>query len=413
MCDGESKDGGSLDDLMGAIDAFLGGPPVEITAYELGEHLIRLRHGLDLLELRFAREAALFAGTDEYEAQGSTSPVDWVRHQCAMSGNAAARAIATGEQAEALPASVAALEAGRIGFAHLSLLAGTARALAGPAAAPRFDEGPLLALALEHSVSRFGFDCTHARHAGDAAGVLAEQVNAVEQRRLEMSKGEDGNLTLHGRFDPVAGATIAVALEVLCARIGVGDERCRARRLADGLVELATHALDHGFASERGTVRPHLQLTASVETVMGLAGAPGGELEYAGVVPAATVQRLACDASIRRVLLGPSSQVLDAGRARRVPSAAARAALRVRDRGCVWPGCERPASWTTAHHVLHWGEGGSTEVSNLVLLCHRHHWSVHEGGWQVVRTEGREVLAIPPAHPYQSWARAPNGVPAR
>jgi hypothetical protein len=412
MCDGGDKNNGSLGVLMQAIDSFLEGPPVEITAYELGEHLIRLRHGLDLLELRFARDAAVFATTTEYEAQGSTSPVDWVRHQCAMSGNAAARAIATGEQAAALPASVAALEAGRIGFAHLSLLAGTARALAGAGAAPRFEEGPLLALALEHSVSRFGFDCTHARHAGDAAGVLAEQVNAVEQRRLEMSKGEDGNLTLHGRFDPVGGATIAVALEVLCARAGAGDERCRARRLADSLVELATHALDHGFASERGSVRPHLQLTASVETVMGLVGAPGGELEYAGVVPAATVQRLACDASIRRVLLGPSSQVLDVGRARRVPSAPARAALRVRDRGCVWPGCERPASWTTAHHVLHWGEGGSTEVANLVLLCHRHHWSVHEGGWRVVRTEGREVLAIPPSHPYASWARAPDGVPA-
>jgi hypothetical protein len=42
MCDGESKTDGSLDDLMGAIDAFLGGPPVEITPYELGAHLIRL-----------------------------------------------------------------------------------------------------------------------------------------------------------------------------------------------------------------------------------------------------------------------------------------------------------------------------------------------------------------------------------
>ena len=90
MCDGESKDGGSLDGLMGAIDAFLDGPAVEITASDLGARLIRLRHGLDLLELRFARDAALFATTNEYEAQGSTSPVDWVRHQCAMSGNAAA-----------------------------------------------------------------------------------------------------------------------------------------------------------------------------------------------------------------------------------------------------------------------------------------------------------------------------------
>jgi Domain of unknown function (DUF222) len=262
-------------------------------------------------------------------------------------------------------------------------------------------------------VSRFSFDCTHARHAADAAGVLAEHVTAVEHRRLELTKCEDGRVAMRALFDSVGGATVRVALEALCGRSGFGDQRTRARRLADGLVELASHALDHGCATERGSTRPHLQLTASVETVLGLTGAPGGDLEFAGAVPAATVQRLACDASIRRVLLGANSEVIDFGRARRMPPPAARAALRVRDRGCVWPGCDRPASWTTAHHVLHWGHGGSTEVPNLVLLCHRHHWSVHEGGWQVVRTDRREVLAIPPTHAYQSRARAPDGVAAR
>jgi len=213
-----------------------------------------------------------------------------------MSGNAAARSIATGESAGSLPASVAALEEGRIGFAHLALLAGTARAVTGTAAETSFDERPLLGLALEHSVSRFAFDCTHARHAADAAGVLAEHVTAVENRRLDMSRCEDGRVAFHALFDPVGGATVRVALEALCGRSGLGDERTRARRLADGLVELASHALDHSFATERGSTRPHLQLTASVETVMGLVGAPGGDLEYAGAVPAATVQRIACDA---------------------------------------------------------------------------------------------------------------------
>jgi Domain of unknown function (DUF222) len=408
MCDGAGRTT-SLEGLLQAIAAFVEGPALELTPSALGEYLIRLRHGIDRLELGFARAAAAFAATQEYEAQGSTSPIDWVRHQCAMSGNAAARSIATGEQAPQLPASVAALEDGRIGFAHLSLLAGTARALSGTAGDAGFDEAPLLALALEHSVSRFGFDCTHARHAADAAAVLAQQVSAVESRRLEFSRCEDGRLAFRGMLDPVGGAILRVALAPLSAPSGVGDERSRERRLADGLVELANHALDHGFATEGRGPRPHLQLTASVETMQGLAGAPGGELEFAGVVPAATVQRLACDASIRRVLLGPDSAVLDVGRALRVPSAAGRAALRVRDRGCVWPGCERPASWTSAHHVRHWGHGGMSDLPNLVLLCHRHHWMVHEGGWQVVRTEHREVLAIPPAHPYRSWTRAPDG----
>ena len=408
MCDGVGNTK-SLRSLMGDIERFVGAP-VETTPAELGERLIELRHGIDLLELRFAREAAVFAATDEYEVQGSTSPIDWVRHQCAMSIGAAARSVATGEQVDRLPASVAALEAGRIGFAHLGLLAGTARAVQGSETG--FDERPLLELALEHSVSRFARDCTQARHAADAAAVLAEHVGLVASRRLELTRCEDGRIVIRGLLDPVGGAALRLALAPLTAPKGVDDDRSRERRCADALVELAMHTLDHGFATERGSTRPHLQLTASVETVMGMPGAPGGDLEFAGAVPAATVQRLACDASVRRVLLGPDSAVIDVGRALRVPSGAARAALRVRDGGCVWPGCDRPASWTTAHHVLHWGHGGATNLDNLVLLCHRHHWAVHEGGWQLVRTEGRRVLAIPPSHPYRSWTRAPDGVGA-
>ena len=92
------------------------------------------------------------------------------------------------------------------------------------------------------------------------------------------------------------------------------------------MVEVASHALDVGAVPTSGGASTHLQLTASVETVIGLDGTSGGELEFAGVVPAATVQRLACDARIRRVLLGPNSAVIDVGRALRLPSAAARAA---------------------------------------------------------------------------------------
>ena len=135
-------------------------------------------------------------------------------------------------------------------------------------------------------------------------------------------------------------------------------------------MEIALHALDLGAVPSTGGASTHLQLTASVETVMGLEGAPGGELEFAGAVPAATVQRLACAARVRRILLGPKSAVTDVGRARRIPGPAARAALRVRAGGCEWPGCDRPVAFTNAHHFVHWGHDGATEVPNLVLLCY-------------------------------------------
>jgi hypothetical protein len=394
--------------LLDAVRAFVDRPAVACTQAELGERLIQLRHGIDLLELGFAVQAAAFAATDEFEVQGSVSPVDWVRHHCRISGHAAARALTTGEQAPQLPAAVAALEAGQIGSAHLSLLAATARAIGtGPSGTP-FDERPLLSLALEHSVSRFGFDCTHARHVADAAAVLADHLSGVEARRLELIRCEGGGLALRGCFDPVAAAAIRTALEPLARPTGYGDTRSREQRNGDALVELVTHCLDAGVIPATSGQRTHLQLTASVETVQGLSGAPGGELEFAGVVPAATVQRLACDASIRRILLGPDSAVIDVGRALRLPAGPTRAALRVRDQGCVWPGCERPVTWCNAHHVLHWSHGGVTELPNLVLLCYRHHWMVHEGGWQLLRYDHQQVLAISPFHPHRSWTRAPT-----
>jgi hypothetical protein len=57
-------------------------------------------------------------------------------------------------------------------------------------------------------------------------------------------------------------------------------------------------------------------------------------------------------------------------------------ALVVRDRHCRFPGCDRPAHWTQAHHALAWDDGGFTDHDNLVLLCSRHHHRIHRPGWK-------------------------------
>ena len=305
----------------------------------------------DLLELEFSVEAARFADTDEYDQQGSVSPVDWIRHNCRMSGRAAASAVCVGEQASKVPRSIDAMSSGRVGFGHLALLASTARALTGSSTSAGFDEEPLLSKALEHSVSRFRHDCAHARHAADAQAFLAEHVDAVEARSLKLLPVENGGLIVRGFLDGVGGATLRTALEPLARKSGADDRRDRERRLADALIELAGHGLDHRLMPQGRSCRPHLQVTTTLETLMGLVGAPAGELEFCGPIPAATVQRLGCDAAITRVLLGPGSKVVDVGRTRRVPAASTRQALTVRDRGCVWPGCDRPAAWTQVHHM--------------------------------------------------------------
>jgi hypothetical protein len=132
-------------------------------------------------------------------------------------------------------------------------------------------------------------------------------------------------------------------------------------------------------------------------------------MEFSTPISSLTVQRLACDASITRVVFGPNSVVVDVGRATRSVSAPTRRALNARDQHCQWPGCERTASFSAAHHLVHWIQGGATELPNLLLLCHRHHWMVHEGGWKLARSDEDRLLAIPPTYDCYS-ARAPDVV---
>jgi hypothetical protein len=122
------------------------------------------------------------------------------------------------------------------------------------------------------------------------------------------------------------------------------------------------------------------------------------ELEGFGPIPLETAFRLACDCSVTRVIMRGDSEVLDLGRSTRLVSAAIRKAVVIRDRGCVFPGCERPPAWCDAHHLVWWERGGHTEVSNVCLLCRRHHVLCHEGGWQLTRgDDGTFEVQEPPA----------------
>ena len=378
------------------------------TPVALRDDLIRLRRIIDRIELEFSTVAGAFAATEEEEWQGCLSPPHWIRLECGMTAAAATSAIAVGSQACGLATSIAAVEEGRLGFAHLALMAGTARAFQDSPTATPFVEQPLLEQAMSHTLSRFRVDCAHARHAHDAQAFQAEQLKDVEYRTLDLRTGEGGAVFIKGFLDPVGGAALCTALDPLARRAGTDDDRSRSRRYADALIELAGHGLDTSLLPRVGGQRPHLQVTTSLDTLVGAAGAPAGMLERAGPISTPTVQRLACDASVTRVLLGPDAAVVDVGRARRLPSAPTRRALDARHGGCEWPGCDRPTSWTAAHHIKHWASGGATDLDNLVLVCHRHHWLVHEGGWKLVRGVDGLLMSVAPL-PVVKWqARPPD-----
>ncbi|HEX2158646.1 MAG TPA: HNH endonuclease signature motif containing protein, partial [Actinomycetes bacterium] len=84
------------------------------------------------------------------------------------------------------------------------------------------------------------------------------------------------------------------------------------------------------------------------------------------------------------------------GRTSRVVQPAQRTALAVRDGGCVFPGCARPLAWCEAHHLVHWLDGGPTDLANLILVCRAHHRAVHEGRWRLHRDPDGRLTASPP-----------------
>ena len=117
-------------------------------------------------------------------------------------------------------------------------------------------------------------------------------------------------------------------------------------------------------------------------------------------------RQLACDASRRTVLENERGEVLNIGRRSRIVPWHIAHALRIRDGGCRFPGCNQHR-WTDAHHIRHWADGGETSLENLVTLCRYHHRELHRGEYRIERSAGGELIfmdtqqqAIPPAlHP--------------
>jgi len=364
----------------------------ETSGAELAQDLMLLRHQIDKQELLFSRLAARFAETDYWEEAGSVSAIDWIRHNCNMNQGPVADRVAVGRRMWQMEPSLEAFFGGEIGFTHLTTLVRTA-----DATGERFEETKLLQQAKESSPGKFFHLCRHYRHSVDKERYAQEQADQVEERSFHMSQTEEGWYLFGGCLDSIGGAALRNALEPLAQKSGEHDERKLERRLADALVELASIQ-----------TQTQLNVTSSLETLLSLSGAPAAEMDYSLPVSSTTVERLACDGALTRILLGSESQVIDVGRSRRVVSGPGRKALEARDRHCRWPNCERPAKWSAAHHVVHWIHGGATDLDNLVLLCHRHHWLVHEGKWQLVRGDGGRMIAIPPTVTFGPPARGPD-----
>ncbi|WP_203834730.1 HNH endonuclease signature motif containing protein [Winogradskya humida] len=240
-----------------------------------------------------------------------------------------------------------------------------------------------------------------------AAAALARQEARVHPRRgFTMSLPVNGMVRLSGALGLEDAAVVQAALHPLCEP-GPEDKRTPAQQRADALIEISRLALRSTELPVDGGEPPQLSVSVAYDP---LARAWGVGTTDTGVrVSPETVRRLACDARILPIILGGQGQILNAGRRRRLATGALRRALHVRDRGCGFPGCDRPPRWADAHHVWHWADGGPTNLDNLVLLCVRHHKVLHDprAGWRIRFGPDRRPDFIPPpdVDPYQKPCR--------
>ena len=262
----------------------------------------------------------------------------------------------------------------------------------------------------------------------DGKAEASEAILQHKSRALHVYQAEDGTVTVRGRLAPEVGAflvkALAAAREALYqqARMRASDageaEVCvaeqpptMAQQQADALALLTETALPHGIdpgaPGERYQVVVHVDAAVLADTEP--PGQPGQSVLADGArVPAGTSQRLACDASRVVMRHDAAGQPLELGaRTRTIPPALRRALLH-RDRGCCFPGCGLP--FGQGHHIRHWAQGGPTTLSNLALLCRRHHRAVHEEGYQVERQAGGELQFRRPDGRAIPHVPAPAGV---
>ena len=372
---------------------------------ELAEGLIQTREaGIDPLEAAFAMGLRRFDRSAEYTADGALSAVAWVRERCNLSAGAAAERVMVGRQLETLPQVARALAEGEVGFQHVALIA---RAAENVGSAPvQKEQANLLQAAQTMDPGRFAAVAKGFEQRVDAAAALAEANHGYQRRYLHLSEPQNGMVRLDGILDLEGGATLKTALEALMPPPGKDDERTPGQRRIDALVDLARRPLDGRKLGSVGGQRPHLIITASVETLAGLPGAPPAEMSGVGPIPIETAQRHACDPSVSWLLGHAELERERASDAQRQIPASTRRALVARDRDCVFQGCHRPATWCDGHHLVWWTRGGKTELPNLALVCGRHHRMLHEEGWILERTKDARWKTIPPARRVPANARS-------
>lgn len=322
--------------------------------------------------------------TESWREDGATSMTSWLTAQLGVAHGTASQMVMVGTALENLPSIAAA-----------------------------FGEGSL-SWDKTRSLARFATPETDHALTEEARGLTASQVHTLARRRREPDTTEPGHTKrsvrtwwdhdrqwfhLQGRLPGADGALVEKALQRAEAKVPRSAHNQVYEpidmRLADALVDIASTRLGSDPDPDRANLIVHIDLDMLV------AGRGVAEIEAGPTIAAEIARRLACDARLQTVLDGPNGLPVGIGRTSRTIPAWLNRQVRRRDKGCRFPGCERTRR-VHAHHLVHWSNGGPTDLDNLVTLCGYHHRLVHDSGWRIEGSpNGYLIFVRPDGRPFQ------------
>ncbi|MXZ27963.1 MAG: DUF222 domain-containing protein [Gammaproteobacteria bacterium] len=374
--------------------------------------IMELWGNINAATARFLELVAEFDRMEGWAQHGMASCAQWLGWQCGIGRVAATEKVRTARALESLPKISAAFGEGRLSYSKVRALTRVATAET---------EDTLLHIALNGTAAHVertvrGFRRVKRDLERDEAEALHDQ------RHLLCWREADGGVTLQARLTPEVGELLFKALDAAQAQLEErSEEAVKTEPPIPVREDVSAETPSPGFGQRRADAFEHMvqqflagsgsgSSAGAHEVVVHIAHdalcdvpeSSGAELDNGRPVAVETARRLGCDGALVGVVEGAQGEPLAVGRRTRAVPPAIRRALRVRDGGCRFPGCDR-SRYVHAHHIKHWADGGETNLGNLVTLCSFHHRLVHEGGYGVRVDEGEiwftrpDGGVIPPA----------------
>ena len=344
------------------------------------------------IQSRLAAKIAVAIGRfdvrDEWDSDGSTSMIAWLKAR-GMSGGDARTLREAGRRTRALPTLTAAWLEGRLSHGQVKAVLANVRDRHVNLFA---EHEPEIVPTLE------ALSVAETQTAMTAWRLKAEALDDIDPypdhfpREAHLSQGLDGRWFLTGAFDPEGGTILDTAIRLADS----GDwNRIPGERRGDALVDICRWFLDNQDRKKGGRHRPHVNIVIDGDTI-GTDNLTGEVANLRIPLDSATLSRYLCDCKLHRVLRDSRGAILDYGVATQSIPAPLFNTLVIRDRHCRFEGCDRPPTWCEGHHVKWYSHGGPTNVNNLVLLCSRHHHMLHKRGWHAeLKPDGEFVVTTP------------------